>query len=683
MTSKTSLFNKGIYKSTVRRFLWGSILYFIMLFVSTGMMIFLNEDPTRPASYWSSRAQSTILSTEYVILPMLMAMVVPTIAGLLVFRFIHSKKTSVFVHSLPVKRGANYISSVLAALTLMAVPVILNAVILAIMSITTFSLHFSVGDCIVWMLLNLFALFTMFSAVCFVAVITGNSFAMVGLNILFHTIALIISAAFTMVCEIFLYGFAGESILIDKVFNNSFITRIPSIMTSWGYAIEQVMNGYIRDVVFFCAIAVVLYALSGILYRNRRMETAEDVAGFNCLNIIFKYLVTFVGAISSFAIFAYSIYKSPVSLWITVFVVSAVLYFGIEMILKKTLRVWKSYKGYLGFAIVFAGIMCLFAFTSLFGFETYVPEKEDVQSATVYEYYRETKPFLADDEIIAKAITTHRSLLKSKKVLPEREYATRMHVEYSLKNGKKIHRVYPIEKDTLHDIMNSIYENEEYKKKQERIFIPMEEIYSIRLNGDGGYNQSIEDPIKMQELINCIKEDILTLSYNEIYSGSREFGIEIGYIPQEDSNEIYYDEVYREDNTSIRIRHEYEAINANYKNTIKWLRDNGYWESVAFKPSGIMYIARDWKDLPFFDEEGRLVDYIKEKDSFIKLEDAKDIEKIAYFCNNTPREYVKEKDRYTVYIVYNEQEKDHSTLTEISIDEIRTLFPEKSLDKLK
>ena len=147
MTSKTSLFNKGIYKSTIRRFLWGSVLYFIMLFVSTGMMIFLNEDPNYANTYWSSRAQSAILSTDYMILPMLMSMVVPTITGLLLFRFIHSKKTSVFVHSLPVKRETNFVSSVLAALTLMAVPVILNTIILIIMSATTFSLHFSVGDC--------------------------------------------------------------------------------------------------------------------------------------------------------------------------------------------------------------------------------------------------------------------------------------------------------------------------------------------------------------------------------------------------------------------------------------------------------------------------------------------------------------------------------------------------------
>ena len=679
MNSKTSLFNKGIYKATLRRFLWGSVLYFVMLFVTTGMMILLNEDPNYVNTYWSARGESTILSTDYMIFPMLMSVVAPTIVGLLIFRFIHSKKTSIFVHSLPVKREANYISSVLAALTLMAAPVILNAVVLAIMSVTTFSLHFTVGDCIVWMLLNLFALFTMFSAVCFVSAITGNSFAMIGLNILFHTIALIISAAFAMVCEIFLYGFPGEGALIDKVFNNSFITRIPSIMTGWGYAKAEVVTGYTKDIVIFCVIAMALYLLSGILYKKRRMETAEDVAGFNCLNIIFRYLVTFVGAISTFAILAYSIYENPVSLWITVFVVSAVIYFGAEMLLKKTLRVWKSYKGYIGFLVAFSGILCVFAFTNFFGFETNVPRSEKVESVAIYEYYRERKPISKDDEIIAKAIAVHSSMLKEKEILSKREYKTRIHIEYSLRNGKEINRVYPIDEDTLHEIMNSLYESTEYKKMQEEIFTPMQEVYMVRIEND----YPVDDKEKMRELIDCIKKDVSVLSYNQINSGSRTFGIEINYIPAEDDTEGVYAVITSPQSPEgYRTKYEYININANYKNTIKWLRDNGYWEGVALKNEGTMYIARDWSNLPFFDEEGRLVDDIKEKEAFIKLENSEDVAKIVDFCNYAQRRYVKEKDRYTVYLVYSGQEKDYTVLTTISREEIKNLFPEKSLDKL-
>ena len=131
MTLKTSLFNKGIYKATLRRYVWGSVLYFILLFLSTGIMIILNEDPQHAYNTGIYGRAAKLLAGEYMIIPMLMSIVVPTIVGLMVFRFIHSKKTSIFVHSLPVKKKANYISSVLAALTLMAAPVILNTVILA------------------------------------------------------------------------------------------------------------------------------------------------------------------------------------------------------------------------------------------------------------------------------------------------------------------------------------------------------------------------------------------------------------------------------------------------------------------------------------------------------------------------------------------------------------------------
>ena len=180
MISRASLFNKGIYKSTLRRYLWGGVLYFILLFMITGMSILLNySNDYRYLPMVNGRQLSIILNNEYILLPILLSIAVPTIAGLLIFRFIHSKKTSVFVHSLPVKRTANYISSVFAGLTLMIVPIILNTAVLMIISLSGYSQYFSVCDCAVWMLLNIFSIFVMFSCVCFVGTLTGNSFAMI------------------------------------------------------------------------------------------------------------------------------------------------------------------------------------------------------------------------------------------------------------------------------------------------------------------------------------------------------------------------------------------------------------------------------------------------------------------------------------------------------------------------
>ena len=44
MTLKTSLFNTGIYKSTVKRNIWGAVIYFILLFLMTSMPLISEID---------------------------------------------------------------------------------------------------------------------------------------------------------------------------------------------------------------------------------------------------------------------------------------------------------------------------------------------------------------------------------------------------------------------------------------------------------------------------------------------------------------------------------------------------------------------------------------------------------------------------------------------------------------
>ena len=106
MTSKISLFNKGIYKSTVRRYLWGSVLYFIILFMVTSMVILFDVDKDNTWRYMEQSGSALILDDMFLFLPQFIAHFVPTVVALLIFRFVHSKKTSVFVHSLPAETEA-------------------------------------------------------------------------------------------------------------------------------------------------------------------------------------------------------------------------------------------------------------------------------------------------------------------------------------------------------------------------------------------------------------------------------------------------------------------------------------------------------------------------------------------------------------------------------------------------
>ena len=91
MTAKTSLFNKGIYKSTVKRCLWGSVLYFVLLFLTTSMDLLSNISDT--SLYTRYYYDVSLLYTSIFMLPaILMAIVVPTVVAMLVFRFVHSKR---------------------------------------------------------------------------------------------------------------------------------------------------------------------------------------------------------------------------------------------------------------------------------------------------------------------------------------------------------------------------------------------------------------------------------------------------------------------------------------------------------------------------------------------------------------------------------------------------------------
>ena len=44
------LFNKGIYKSTLRRFCWGAVFWFVVLFMIPAMPILMRETPSMDAA---------------------------------------------------------------------------------------------------------------------------------------------------------------------------------------------------------------------------------------------------------------------------------------------------------------------------------------------------------------------------------------------------------------------------------------------------------------------------------------------------------------------------------------------------------------------------------------------------------------------------------------------------------
>ena len=93
---KTSLFSKGIYKSNLARFKWGSFLYFIILFFSTSFIFLINDYGymTDEAVNRHMLSGGMILRDDYLIFPMLVASFVPTVTVFLAFDMFSSKMPS-------------------------------------------------------------------------------------------------------------------------------------------------------------------------------------------------------------------------------------------------------------------------------------------------------------------------------------------------------------------------------------------------------------------------------------------------------------------------------------------------------------------------------------------------------------------------------------------------------------
>ena len=368
MTSKASLFNKTIYKNTLSRFKWGSFLYFIILFFSTAFILLMQDASSLTLRFQNMRSfiQGTfILRSDYLIFPTLVALIVPTVTAVLTYGNVHSSKQGVFIHGLPATRKEIFVSELLASLTLMALPVLAMGVIFLIMSFTSFGTLISPESILIWVLYNLAVLFIMFSVASFSGFLTGHPAAHIGINVLLHLIPVLIALFIYLISEMYLYGFAQS---------NNFIANLMIEYNPVCYLFVKVTSN-VRDILpifsqadiyIYILGAVLLYFVSYLTYKARKIETCGDVAAFSWFKPVVKYTVSASAGICSVAIL-YAMESSDFIMFFVSAIISAIVYFIAEMLLSKTVKVFKKYKGFLGFVVVSTLVFSFCAYTTMFG----------------------------------------------------------------------------------------------------------------------------------------------------------------------------------------------------------------------------------------------------------------------------------------------------------------------------
>lgn len=595
MTLATSLFNKGIFKNTLKRFKWGSILYFVILFFAIPFTLLVTGPDVHVVRFAGSEIRPILLDDFYIGFPIFLALIIPTIVAVLVQNNVHSAKQGIFMHGLPVSRKATYLSQMAASGVLMAAPVVINAIILLIMSFTSFDSVITSSSVVYWTILNLTMQFIMFSIAVFSGFLTGNAAAHICINVLLHLIPALVALIIFLVSDIFLFGFSqSNNFIANQLMDYSPVVWLCGKM--WNY--NKVNLFTTLPMWLYIAMAIAFYALGFVLYAKRRIEACGDVAAFKIFRPVLKYVVVAAAVSAIFGIFA-SANIPAFAIYFIAAATGAVVYFAAEMILSKSVKIFGKYKGYLGFMAFTAAFISFFAFTSVCGYETRIPKKEDIASASIYEWIN-SEPTLEDSDFIDDCIKLHEKFIADIPVtLRGKNYANNLYVVYKLKNGKELKREYQVSKELNDEALSAMYEYAEYKIKMRSFdMLNVENVDRVimDMNARGiGHSYTLKDD-EASGFLEAIGKDLREISYEDmkINIPAVTFSVNVGASKEENDRLHYFkDEFYGEDADKYHYRDFSISLNANFKHTFAFLKEKGYYNDILNRISDNLAILKE------------------------------------------------------------------------------------------
>ncbi len=586
MTLNKSLFNLGIFKNTIYRFKWGSLLYFVALFFSVPFLLLVADFDRLAERMLGSSIYvpaSIILRNDYLMIPMLLATVVPTVVAVLVFNNVHSGKQGIFTHGLPCDRTKSYISNLAAAFALMGTPVLANGVILLVMSFGRFGQLFSSMSVLYWVGLNFNMLFVMFSVAVFSAFLTGNTMAHIGINVFLHLVPLIVGWAIALISDKFLYGcHQSDNFIATELMSNDPVV--------WIFGMSLSHKGIFTEAQTWVYVigAALMYVLGFLLYRNRKIEACGDIAAFNVFKPILKYAVVSGVAITLFGLLN-SMEMGAVAIVVVVLILCAIAYFAAEMLINKSFKVFKSsYKGFCGFVVCCAVLIGFFAYTSVFGYETRVPKPEEIEKAGLYTQWGWKESLVFDDpQLIENTIAIHEEIISDIPVTAGNEWDYHLFVSYKLKNGTQMQRRYRISPELYDKVMRAMYKSKEYKLGITEINnVNIENVKSLTLSARSfGFAYDIALNDDAPELMQMIKKDVEELSYEELEKSDNILRISAEFDCTAEENErLKYFKNSEYDPFDNEAKYVYLnfrlTLNANFKNTYNFLKEKGYYDTI-------------------------------------------------------------------------------------------------------
>ncbi len=471
MRSVTSCFNFTLFKKNLTRFwpIWAANLL-IWLFVLPVDLLLTYENWPEMQRFAHYEVLTTVINEG---LPL--AIVISLVVAVAVWSYLYNNRSACLMHTLPIKRKGLFLTNVLSGLTMLVGP---NLVV----ALLTLLAELAVGYVDVWSLVVWFISVTLmelffFCFATFCAMCTGHILGLPALYGVFNILVLGVTTLVDLLLDQFVFGYAGGLSGGGLV---KFLTPIWLLESNVEVRYDRVNGQRVYEtawlsgvgfILVYAAVGLILLGAAYALYRRRHMERAGDVITVGWMRPVFQYGVAFCCALAFgsvlFEIFGYEMGETVWVLLVFMLICGAVGYFVAKMLLEKSFRVFRCWKGCLPLLGALIVLTCVMEF-DLTGYERRLPKLEEVEQVLIsnlqtvpYDEASYTGLESEDPDVIEAALAIHQSVVEGKKDLENDNYGgmwnddkysysirikemVGFRVSYVLKNGNTLSRNYTV-----------------------------------------------------------------------------------------------------------------------------------------------------------------------------------------------------------------------------------------------
>lgn len=454
------------------------------------------------------------------------------------YQYLHSRVKLDFYHSLSIKRPRLFFVRYCSGFLIYAVP----AFVCTILSLAVGGVNGLFSCDILYLTLKAFVIHLLYFLLIYatailammmtgkiiVAFLAFGVFASYGI-----VVSLIASALVTRFFRTAIY----DGSWIDKL--NSYFSPISFCMNVEGKLASEAASVGSKwlcvGILIVSIIALTLICLG--VYTIRKTEAAEHSMAFPKTEGIIKVLVVVPLSIGIGFYVSMMVANNPLSWLLAGVVFGAIILSALmEFIYHMDIREVFHHKIQILVSVILAvGIVLAFRF-DVFGFDSYIPDKEDISAMAVYydpingsyaykievtqsgsaSYYGEKYALdeceIQDFDPIYALAEEGVSLVKN-----QNQEGQRIAVKYELKSGRSVYRAYVLPSESVDREMEKLYDREDFKRAIYPLYREEErEIDSITLTTWNGGRVLTLTEAQRKELVDVFKEDLLQTTYQEI-----------------------------------------------------------------------------------------------------------------------------------------------------------------------